>query len=58
MQEKNRVITTKNGKGKLSLFFGNGERVIPIYAVAPIHVGGCGLISRRCVGLVANDATR
>ena len=27
-------------------------------SVAPIHVGGCGLISRRCIGLVANDATR
>ena len=26
--------------------------------MAPIHVGGCGLILRRCVGLVANDATR
>ena len=24
----------------------------------PIDVGGCGLIYRRCVGLVANDATR
>ena len=27
-------------------------------SVSPIHVGGCGLISRRCVGLVDNDATR
>ena len=27
-------------------------------SVAPIHVGGCGLISRRCMGLAANDATR
>ena len=27
-------------------------------SVAPIHVGRCGLISRRCVGLVANDAAR
>ena len=27
-------------------------------SMAPIHVGVCGLISRRCVGLVANDATR
>ena len=27
-------------------------------SVSPIHVVGCGLISRRCVGLVANDATR
>ena len=26
--------------------------------VAPIHVGGCGLISLRCVGLVDNDAIR
>ena len=27
-------------------------------SVVPIHVGGCGLISLRCIGLVANDATR
>ena len=27
-------------------------------SVAPIHVGGCVLISRRCIGLAANDATR
>ena len=27
-------------------------------SVAPIHVGRCGLISLRCVGLAANDATR
>ena len=33
MQEKNRVITTKKGKGKLPLFCGNGEQVIPIYDV-------------------------
>ena len=26
--------------------------------VAPIHVGRCGLISLRCVGLVNNDVTR
>ena len=26
--------------------------------MAPIHVGGCGQISRKCVGLVASDATR
>ena len=26
--------------------------------VAPIHVEGCDLVSRRCVGLAANDATR
>ena len=32
IQEKNWVITTKKGKGKLPLFCGNGERVIPIYA--------------------------
>ena len=31
IQEKNWVITTKKGKGKLPLFYGNGERVIPIY---------------------------
>ena len=27
-------------------------------SVAPIHVGECGLISCKCVGLAANDATR
>ena len=31
IQEKNLVITTKRGKGKLPLFFGNVERVIPLY---------------------------
>ena len=31
MQENNRVITTKKGGGKLPLFCGNGEWVIPIY---------------------------
>ena len=31
IQESNWVITTKKGKGKLPLFFGNVERVIPIY---------------------------
>ena len=30
IQDNNRVITTKKGKGKLPLFFGNGERVNPI----------------------------
>ena len=33
MQEKKWVITTKKGKGKLPLFCGNGEWVIPIYAL-------------------------
>ena len=33
MQDNNRVITTKKGKGRLPLFCGNGERVITIYAV-------------------------
>ena len=32
IQKNNLVITTKKGKGKLPLFCGNGERVIPIYA--------------------------
>ena len=32
IQKNNRVITTKKGKGKLSLFRGNGERVNTIYA--------------------------
>ena len=32
MLEKNWVITTKKDKGKLTLFCGSGERVIPIYA--------------------------
>ena len=33
IQENNRVITTKKGKGKLPLFRGNVERVIPIYGL-------------------------
>ena len=32
IQEKNWVITTKKDKGKLPIFCGNVERVIPIYA--------------------------
>ena len=34
IQDKNRVITKKKGKGKgkLPLFRGNGERLITIYA--------------------------
>ena len=32
LQDNNRVITTKKGKGKLPLFRGNEKRVIPIYA--------------------------
>ena len=31
MQVTNLLITTKKGEGKLPLFCGNGERVIPIY---------------------------
>ena len=31
IQEKNWVITTKKGKGKLPLFCGNGKRVMPFY---------------------------
>ena len=31
IQEKNWLISTKKGKGKLPLFSGNGERLIPIY---------------------------
>ena len=31
IQENNTVITTKKGKGKLPLFCGNGEWLIPIY---------------------------
>ena len=33
MQENNSVITTKKGKGKLPLFCGNGEQIIPIYSI-------------------------
>ena len=32
IQENNWVITTKKGKGKLPLFYGNRELEIPIYA--------------------------
>ena len=38
--ENNWVITTKKGKGKLPLFCGNGERVIPIHGVGGILNGG------------------
>ena len=31
IQEKNRVITIKKGKGRFTLFIDNGERVILIY---------------------------
>ena len=37
IQEKNWVITTKKGKGKLPLFYGNGEQVIPIYGQSEIN---------------------
>ena len=33
MQEKIGKLTAKKGKDKLPLFFGNGERVIPIYGI-------------------------
>ena len=32
IQDKNWVITTQKGKGKLPLFCGDGERLITIYA--------------------------
>ena len=32
IQENHWAITTKKGKGKLPLFCGNAEQVIPIYA--------------------------
>ena len=31
IEDKNRVITTKEGKGKAPLFCGNGEQIIIIY---------------------------
>ena len=37
IQENNRVITTKKGKGKLPLFNGNIERVIVVYAFHHHH---------------------
>ena len=45
IQENNRVITTKKGKGKLPLFCGNGERANPIYEVNTILLSlvTCGL---------------
>ena len=33
MQDNNWVITAKKGNGKLPLFCGNGEQVLPIYAL-------------------------
>ena len=37
IQDNNRLITTKKGKGKLPLFYGNGEQVIPIYGQSEIN---------------------
>ena len=42
IHEKNRVITTKKGKGKLPLFCDNGEQVIPIYAGIAVQAGDDG----------------
>ena len=36
IQENNWLMITKKWKGKLPLFFRNGERVIPIYASVPL----------------------
>ena len=36
IQENNRVLTTKKGKGKLPLFCINEKRVIPIYAIGVV----------------------
>ena len=41
-QENNRVITTKNGKGELTLFCVNGEQVNTSYARDQTVVRGCG----------------
>ena len=41
MQENNRLITKKKGKGKLPLFHGNGKRLIPIYSVSHASVNIC-----------------
>ena len=49
IQENNWVITTKKGKGKWPLFFGNLEHAIPIYAggytcnIYPLHVSLYGI---------------
>ena len=37
MQEINRVITTKKGRGELPLLHGNGKQVIPIYGHGWVH---------------------
>ena len=42
IQENNRVITTKNGKGELTLFCVNGEQVNTSYARDQTVVRGCG----------------
>ena len=39
IQENNWVITTKKGKGKLLLFHGNGEQVIPFYGSNKQDIG-------------------
>ena len=40
IQEKNRAIKTKKGKGKLPLFFVNGEQVITIYGGSSVFLWG------------------
>ena len=36
IQENNWIITIKKAKGKLPLFCGNGERLLPIYSAVPL----------------------
>ena len=47
MQENNRVIIIKKGKGELPLFHGNGERVITTYGPRAVAHGHIALVTGR-----------
>ena len=54
MQENNRVINTKKGKGKLPLFCGNRKRVINIFGWRGKRWGGG--LSGGSVGVIFDVA--
>ena len=51
--EKNWIIATKKGKGKLPIFCGNGERVILIYAVQHFNNTMSRTDLRKCMTFMA-----
>ena len=50
IQENNKVITIRKGKGKLPLFCGYGERIIPIYGERNTQWGPGGETGEREIG--------